>query len=151
MPQPDVNDGPDERLFKAQLGLLPETAAFIDAFCRRHGVGLPVALRITLVVEELFTNTVEHGYHGDSEALIRVALGIDGDAVALLYEDRAPAHDPLSLFPETAVDPDATLGSRPVGGLGMVLVTQLARAARYAREDDCNRLWLKLSHARQPR
>ena len=137
-------DGGEERSFAAQLGKLPETAAFVDAFCHRHGVGPADALRITLVVEELFTNTVEHGYHGDSDALVRLVLALDGDAVALLYEDRAPPHDPLVRLPAATTDPDATLGSRPIGGLGMLLVTQLAAAARYAREDGCNRLWLRI-------
>jgi serine/threonine-protein kinase RsbW len=145
MPQPSVNEEREERQFTAQLRVLPETASFVDAFCSRHGIALPDALRLTLVVEELFTNTVEHGYHGDSDALIRVTLALDGNAVALLYEDRAPPHDPLSRLPESAVDVDATLGSRPIGGLGMLLVTQLVESARYGREDGCNRLWLKLA------
>ncbi len=140
-------EGGEERSFAAQLGRLPETAAFVEAFCHRHGVGHSDALRLTLVVEELFTNTVEHGYHGDSDALIRVVLAVDGDAVALLYEDRAPPHDPLSPSPDAGTDPDATLGSRPIGGLGMLLVTQLAASARYAREEGCNRLWLKVARA----
>lgn len=143
-----ANEARDECQFKAQLRLLPETAQFIEAFCHRHGIGMPDALRITLVVEELFTNTVEHGYHGDSDALIRLSLEIGGDEVALLYEDRAPAFDPLSHVAPTATDPDATLGSRPVGGLGTLLVSRLAHAARYAYEDGCNRLWLKLPFAR---
>ena len=147
MPQAAANEGREECLFKAQLRLLHETAQFIAAFCHRHGIGMPDALRITLVVEELFTNTVEHGYHGDSEALIRVVLERDGDEVALLYEDRAPAYDPLSRL-AAAAEPEATRGSRPVGGLGMLLVTHLAHAARYAHEDGCNRLWLKLPYAR---
>ena len=137
----------EERSFAAQLGRLPETASFVEAFCHRHGVGQSDALRLTLVVEELFTNTVEHGYHGDSDALIRLVLALDGDAIALLYEDCAPPHDPLSRSPAAATDPDATLGSRPVGGLGMLMVTQLAASARYAREDGCNRLWLRFRRA----
>lgn len=145
MPQPNVNEENEEREFTAQLRALPETASFVGAFCSRHGIDSPDALRLTLVIEELFTNTVEHGYHGDSNALIRVSLALDGNAVTLLYEDRAPPHDPLSRLPEAAVDVDATLGSRPIGGLGMFLVTQLVESARYAREDGCNRLWLKLA------
>ena len=141
-------EGGEEHSFAAQLDRLPETAAFVEAFCHRHGVCQADALRLTLVVEELFTNTVEHGHHGDSDALIRIVLAVDGDAVALLYEDCAPPHDPLSLSPAAGTDPDATLGSRPIGGLGMLLVTQLAASARYAREDGCNRLWLKLQCAR---
>jgi len=141
-------DAGEERIFRAQLHVLPETAAFIEAFCNRCGIGTPDALRLTLVVEELFTNTVVHGYRGDSDAQIRIALSVSVDAVTLFYEDRAPAHDPLCRLPASATDADATLGSRPIGGLGVLLVTRFAEAARYAREVGCNRLWLTLPHRR---
>jgi serine/threonine-protein kinase RsbW len=144
MAQTPVMEGGEERNFAARLRQLPETAAFVEAFCQRHGVGQSDALRITLLVEELFTNTVVHGYHGDSDALIRLVLAVDADAVAVLYEDCAPPHDPLSRLPAAMTDPDATLGSRPIGGLGLLLVSQLASSVRYAREDGCNRLWLRI-------
>ena len=144
MSETEVMDGGEERSFAAQLARLPDTAAFVETFCQRHGVGHADALRLTLVVEELFTNSVVHGYRGDSDAPIRLVLAKDNDAVALLYEDCAPPYDPLSRSPEAATDPDATLGSRAIGGLGTLLVTQLAASARYARENGCNRLWLRL-------
>jgi serine/threonine-protein kinase RsbW len=134
----------DERIFKARLALLPDTAAFIEDFCARSGVGNREALRLMLLVEELFTNTVVHGYQGDCDAAIRVVLSLESGAVSLLYEDAAPRYDPLSRL-TAATDQDATLGSRPIGGLGILLVTQIAGNARYAYEAGFNRLWLKLS------
>ena len=133
--------GGDRRVFGARMSHLPETADFVGAFCARHGVGRDETLRLTLIVEELFTNTVEHGYRGESDAPIVVALAIlDGD-VAILFEDAAPRFDPLSLPP---VDVNAPLESRRIGGLGVHLVRRFSRTARYAREDGRNRLWLRV-------
>ena len=134
----------DERIFKARLALLADAAAFIEDFCAQNGVASREALRLMLIVEELFTNTVTHGYQGDCDASIRVALSVDSGAVALFYEDAAPRYDPLSRL-APAADEDASIRSRPVGGLGVLLVTQIAQNARYAYEDGWNRLWLKLS------
>lgn len=134
----------DERTFKARLGLLADTAAFIEDFCAQNGVASREALRLMLIVEELFTNTVVHGYQGDCDAPIRVVLSTESGAVSLLYEDAAPRYDPLSRLTR-AVDQDATIGSRPIGGLGILLITHIAENARYAHEGGWNRLWLKLS------
>lgn len=134
----------ERRVFAARLTALPATAAFIDAFCASNGFGSADALRLTLVVEELFTNSVMHGYGGECDAPIEVALAAADGEIALLYEDAAPAYDPLGEF---ATAPDHLLGtveSRPAGGLGIHLVRELAADARYAREEGRNRLWLRM-------
>ena len=66
--------GGERRVFAARMTALPATATFIDAFCARNGLASADALRLTLVVEELFTNSVVHGYGGDSDAPIEVSL-----------------------------------------------------------------------------
>lgn len=136
--------GGERRVFAARLVALPATAAFIDDFCARNGLDVADALRVTLVVEELFTNSVLHGYGGDSDAPIELTLCATAGAVDVLYEDAAPAYDPL---PQFAAAPDhlhGTVESRRAGGLGMHLVGELTASARYAREGERNRLWLRM-------
>jgi anti-sigma regulatory factor (Ser/Thr protein kinase) len=48
-------------------------------------------MRLQLVVEELFVNTVTYGHGGDSEAPVDVSVCIDADRVTLVYEDNAPS------------------------------------------------------------
>jgi anti-sigma regulatory factor (Ser/Thr protein kinase) len=141
MSMPLSTPADERRVFAARLEALPETAIFVDAFCARNGLGTEIALRLTLVVEELFTNSVMHGYGGECDAPIEIALATLGDKIALCYEDAAPAYDPLSRF----AAPDHLLGtveSRPAGGLGIHLVRELIANSRYAREAGRNRLWL---------
>jgi anti-sigma regulatory factor (Ser/Thr protein kinase) len=132
----------DQRDFPARMAMLAETAAFVEGFCVRHGVGRDDALRLTLIVEELFTNTVTHGFGGDSDALIGVHLTRAPDHVEVRYEDRAAPHDPVGRMRSSPASLDAPLEMRPVGGLGIHLVGQLSASVRYAYEHGMNRLWL---------
>src|SRR5207237_838883 len=86
-------------------------------------------LRLTLLVEELFTNTIVHGHGADTESPVSLAFEIQPGAIGLTYEDMARPYDP---FARVRV-PDAALGveEQPVGGLGVVLVP--ARAGASAR------------------
>ncbi|MBK6863897.1 MAG: ATP-binding protein [Ideonella sp.] len=129
----------------ASMASWPRAQGFVEAFCARHRVGRHDMLRLTLVAEELFTNAVEHGHGGDADAPVRLALAFEPGRLRLLVEDRAPPFDPIaharSAPPEHAVELDA----RKVGGLGLLLVEQLAAELRYAREHGCNRLWVTLA------
>jgi serine/threonine-protein kinase RsbW len=101
-------------------------------------------LRLIFIIEELFTNTVQHGYQGESDAPIRVTLGMSGMHVTVLYEDAAPAYDPLALIHVKPSSLNDSLESRPLGGLGGYLLGQLVVAATYAYEQGTNRLWLTM-------
>jgi len=141
----------EHRVFRARLSVLPETAAFVASFCRLHGIGRTDVLRLTLIVEELFTNTVEHGYGGDCDAPIHISLSADPAAVGLLYEDAAPPYDPLAPFFGLAASLADAVDSRPIGKLGVHLIRQLTEGARYVHEDGRNRLWLRLRCGSQKR
>ena len=132
----------EHRVFPARLAMLAETAAFVESFSGRHGIASADALRLTLIVEELFTNTVVHGFGGDRDEPIRVDLVKDDGEVTLLYEDTAPAFDPLAMLERASPEVDAAVEQRPVGGLGVFIVEQLVERARYVYEDDRNRLCL---------
>ena len=139
----------EQRTFPARMAMLAETATFVETFCARAGVSRDDALRLTLIVEELFTNTVAHGHGGDCDAPVAVALAAREDALLLYFEDCAPAFDP---GPRMAAGPaalEAPLEARPVGGLGMHLVARLAHHVRYAYEDGRNRLWIELRRSPQ--
>ena len=137
---------PDEHCeLPARRASLDDAAAFVAAFCARRAIARAVELKLVLVLEELITNTIEHGFGGECEAPIRVALWVSDAGIEVSYEDAAPPFDPLAHAAGGQAAIQATLDDRPVGGLGIRLVDQLASAARYAREHDRNRLWLTLS------
>ena len=138
----------EQREFPARFAALTDCAEFVDTFCARHRVDSGLALKLTLVLEELFTNTITHGLGAESDAPVRIALTASPPcSVSLVFEDSGPAFDPLAAATPRPAALDGAFDARPVGGLGIHLVKQFASTQRYAREDGLNRLWLTLDRA----
>ena len=133
------------RTFPARHDALPQVGAFLAELCAAAGVARATCLRVTLLVEELFTNTVVHGHRGDSDAPVCLQCEAGPGFIALVYEDTAPAYDP---FAQVAV-PDVATGveERPVGGLGVLLVSAMAQQIEYRRDGDRNRISLVIATA----
>jgi serine/threonine-protein kinase RsbW len=115
-------------MFPARLSELHALRGFIEEFCRQSALGRQSCLRLHLVLEELFTNTVRHGHRGDSEAPVWVSLTPASEGrVGVSYEDSAPPFNPYGRF-----SPDTTQQLRIPGGRGLVLLQRLAHAPDYA-------------------
>jgi len=122
---------------------VPAVTAFTARACLAAGLGRDSCLRLTLLVEELFTNTVAHGHGQDSEAPVRLVFDVAPGRVGLLYEDTGRPHNPFAAI----APPDGSAGveERPVGGLGLVLIAALASEVQYRREDGKNRISLTVT------
>ncbi len=131
--------------FPARRDALPRVDAFLSEVCAAAGLEREMCLRLALLVEELFTNTVVHGHGQDSEAPVWLELEVAAGRVALTYEDTGPAFDPFA----KVITPDAgaTIEDRPVGGLGVLLVRAMARQVEYRRVGDRNRISLVVGAA----
>jgi serine/threonine-protein kinase RsbW len=131
------------RRFRARLAEATNVSAFVESAV----VGMPgrLVLRLRLAVEELFVNTVTHGYGGDSDADVDVTVRIDGARVVLVYEDSAPAFDPFAQVERP--DAEASVEARDVGRLGVFLITQLAEHCHYERAGDRNCVTIELPAA----
>lgn len=133
---------PKTREFAATMGTLRELRGFIEGVCREAGIARLDILRIALVAEELFTNSVKHGYGGDSAKQVWLTLQPADGACRLVYEDLAPPYDPFSESPKS--DLEAPVDAWSVGGLGVLLVTRFSRSYEYLRVGDRNRISLVL-------
>jgi serine/threonine-protein kinase RsbW len=133
-----------ERVFPARLDSLQAACEFAEAVCAAAGVAHADTMRLVLVIEELFTNTVTHGHGGDSDAPVRVQLVLAQAHIELHYEDRAPPFDPLRQLDSAAPHLDAGAESRTPGGLGVHLVARVADRLDYLFVDGANRLRIVL-------
>jgi serine/threonine-protein kinase RsbW len=134
--------------FLARLDQLRPMQAFLEKFCANAGLPREACLRLNLVVEELFTNTVRHGHRGDCNAPVWVTVSRGDDRVQLIYEDTAPAFNPYSALTEAAaLAPDTTVSMRRLGGLGVLLTKELAKSRDYAYVFGRNRIRLMLATA----
>lgn len=134
-------------MFPARLDAFPLVAAFVEEVCGAASFGRDDRLRLTLILEELFTNTVEHGHGGDSEAPVHIALDVQPGRVGVTYEDTGPRFDPFAAGVEPP-DADVALDLRPVGGLGLLLVFRMSASVEYTRLVDRNRIALVVTASR---
>jgi serine/threonine-protein kinase RsbW len=134
------------RRFPARMDAFPTVAAFTEAACHDAGFGNADALRLRLVLEELFTNTVSHGHGADSDQPVDIALDVAPGVIRVTYEDTGPAFDPRVSAP--APPP---VDQHVVGQLGLVLVRRIARDLTYERVEGRNRLRLSVYRSTDPR
>ena len=96
-------------------------------------------LRAQTAIEELFANSVLYGNLGnDEQASVWLSVSDDNGELRLRYEDAFAAFDPFQNLDAVVKLTEMPMEDRPVGGLGRLLVYQLADQARYAREADRN-------------
>lgn len=130
----------------AQLQAFDEVRALIEQFAASAVLVREDRHKLTLIVEELFTNTVNHGGAGEGEALVFVTLEEDTGYVRLVFEDTAPQFDPLAAG--GLGDPTTSITERRVGGLGLFLALGLTQHADYSYADGRNRLRLRFTPTR---
>lgn len=102
----------------------------LQTWLAEAGVPAPAIRDATLILDELFTNIVMHGYQGRTDGWVQVQAQVQGASLTLIVRDRARAFDPRS-----APWPDASspLEARPMGGLGLMFVQRLADELSYRR------------------
>ena len=128
----------ETRRVQARLAEVQTLADFVETTSRP--LNRDASLKLRLMVEELMVNTICHGHSGDSDAWVEVTIRLGDDTVDVTYVDTAPAFDPFV----DVEPPDAGVGvdARPVGHLGVYIITQLADRYGYERDGDCNRVTL---------
>ena len=93
----------------ARYAELPGLLASVAEQAAGLGVAADDSLRLQLVVEELFINTISHGHRGDSEGRVSLTLGRKNGGLTLRYEDDAPPFDNSEIgqnFRSTVAVPD---------------------------------------------
>lgn len=123
----------------AEVTRLRET---IEAFAESTALSESVAFKLTLALDELVTNAIEHGFAGIAAPEIRVRIRIDDGCVFVQLRDNGIAFDPFAGAPEPQLD--LPLAERPVGGLGVHLVRNLIEQVSYRRDNGFNRIDMTL-------
>ncbi len=122
-----------------RITMLPVLSAALDAALLEAAVPERVRLDVTLVLEEVLSNTVRHGYPAEARDTIRVTARRDGKRLHLRFDDGGVAWDPLA---HDLPDVDQSIEDREIGGLGVLLVRELSESAHYERRDGRNQLSL---------
>ncbi|MFP5213074.1 MAG: ATP-binding protein [Acidobacteriota bacterium] len=124
--------------------LLPAKTVSLDAFfdfvmrkVEHLELSKEATLDIRLVLEEVVTNIAFYAYpEGAGNVEVQCWLQ-DGKKLCIAIIDWGIPFDPLDRpVPDLSVD----VSDRPIGGMGILLVRQLADELRYIREEKTNRL-----------
>ena len=125
---------------QARLDEVQSLADFVETTVQP--LSRDASLKLRLMVEELFVNTICHGHGGDCDAPVEVTIQLGDDTVDVTYVDAAPAFDPF--VDVKRPEAGAAVDERPVGHLGVYLITRLADRYGYERAGNGNRVTLRV-------
>lgn len=118
------------RMLPSQLEPIPQLCESLGEWLESQGAPMKVANAFGLMLDELITNVVTHGYGEQGDGQIRVEARVQGTSAEVLLVDQARPFDPLQ-----APMPDTTLAleDREIGGLGVFFVRKMADEVHYRR------------------
>jgi serine/threonine-protein kinase RsbW len=123
----------------AHAGQLRALTQFLRQFWSDASLPSTETRAFELALEEVFMNVALHGSPAGTTPRVEVSLSLRDSELTMTIEDDGPPFDPLTVPPP---DVTASLGARPVGGLGVFLVRQMMDAVSYQRVGSHNQLRL---------
>lgn len=114
--------------------------ASLSEFWAENRLPEDTEMDVTLALEEVFLNVVQHGYVDSAEHEIRVRFALEKGIVTLMVEDDGVPFNPLDV---AAPDLTVPVEQREVGGLGIHLVQRVMDGIEYVREGEHNRLVMR--------
>jgi serine/threonine-protein kinase RsbW len=112
----------------------------IEHLCHQLGISKKCQCETGLVLEELFTNIIHHGYPDGGEHSVRITISVAEDKLTLKIEDDGVPFNPLKV---DTPDLQTSIEDRNVGGLGVLLARHFSQEIRYRRQGRKNVLTLK--------
>ena len=122
-----------------QVGELASLAREIDKLAHEWELSEALAMNINLVIEEALSNIMFYAFADDARHEINLSISVKDNRLTIKITDDGIPFDPLS-----QKQPDVTLPAeeRPVGGLGIFLMSQIMDEMHYDRNKNENILTL---------
>ena len=122
-----------------QIMELPVLAEKIEKLAGRWELPPPLIMHINLVLEEALSNIIFYGFHDKEKHEIKISISLIPKLLTIRIRDNG-----IPFNPSLQQKPDITLSSeeRPIGGLGIFLITKIMDAVNYSRKKDLNILTL---------
>ncbi|MGK7876539.1 MAG: SpoIIE family protein phosphatase [Xenococcaceae cyanobacterium] len=108
----------------------------LSELLRAQAIAPDIIEDVQLIAEEILTNIIKYGYKDGEAHPIKIDLCISNKRLSLTFEDAGKPFNPLDEIADPELDID--IENRPVGGLGIFLVKQLAEQLEYARRNGKN-------------
>ena len=115
---------------------LDQVLDFVNEMLEELGCSIKDQNRIDIAVEEVFVNIANYAYGEETgEMTLSAETAEAPKSITLSFFDRGTPYDPLA-----KEDPDITLpaSERPIGGLGIFMVKNIADELSYEYKDGQN-------------
>lgn len=114
--------------------------AKVKDFCDRNGLGLRLKQELSLILDELITNTISYAFDDEEEHLITFKIFLNSEKLNIIYIDDGIPFDPTSH--KTSSPLLKSVSEKPLGSLGIHLVKNLTDEMIYTRKNGKNILEL---------
>lgn len=134
-----------EDLFEASMRTEDEvmkTSVMVREICGNRGIDPKTANMLSLFVEEMGMNIVEHGFVKPEEGSVDLRIIFHEDSYVIRLRDDGKPFDPVDWLKKNESDD-------PAVGLGIRMVTGLAKDVSYVRAMEMNNLIIKLDRVRK--
>lgn len=130
-----------DRELTASLSSMEEVVAFsqqVHDFCMRHGIPARQAFHMSLTVEEMAGNVIEHGFTERKNERLEARLVVGESDLILRMRDNCKAFDPKKYY-ESAHD-----SNDPTSNVGLKIVLKLATEVSYTSTLKLNNLIVRI-------
>ena len=117
-------------------------AGKIDDLAEEWELPQALAMNINLVIEEAVSNIIFYAFNDKDKHEIRITISLENSRLTIKITDDGIPFNPLK-----QQQPDITLSAeeRPIGGLGIFLISQIMDNMHYSRQKNQNILTLNKS------
>lgn len=120
-------------------GLVELLRKAIDFVAAQEGLPADWPALVAMVLDEVLANIIAYGRPNGAPPDVEVGIGIGAERLVIEISDDGIAFDPLTAAPPRT---DAPLGERGIGGLGIMLMTEMMDGVAYRRDGGRNHLIL---------
>ena len=118
---------------------LSSLAEKIDLLAEEWNLPPALAMNINLAIEEAVSNIIFYAYNDNGRHKIKISVSLEDKMLTIEIKDNGIRFNPLE-----QQQPDISLSTeeRPVGGLGIFLISQIMDEMNYTRNNNENILTL---------
>jgi len=119
---------------------LPVLANRIEELAEKWELSLPLTMNLNLVLEEAVSNIIFYAFKDLEEHEIKISIFLLDNELTINIQDEGIPFDPT-----LKKDPNINMPAeeRPIGGLGIFLISKIMDTVSYIRENKKNILILK--------
>jgi anti-sigma regulatory factor (Ser/Thr protein kinase) len=123
---------------------LERLCQIVEEFGEANNLPAEAVFQITLILEEVVSNSIKYGYQGQPGHFIELNISLACGMVVIDVEDSGV---PFNLLEAPMPDLHCPVEERPIGGLGIYLTRTLMDGVEYERREgkNCLRLRKKIS------